>query len=124
MPVTRSATRAAELESEKSNIAKPTAKEIQATTKSSTSATLGKSGKKRRIAKHREPSSDSEYEDQPQERSFLEWISLKDLPSGVIANSDEVFSILQEMQKLKGCTSIHRGRPYELSDIEWLMIGK
>lgn len=84
MPVTRSATRAAELESENSNIAKPTAKETQATTKSSTSATLEKSGKKKKRAKQWIPRSDSEYGDEPQERSFLEWISLKDLPSGVI----------------------------------------
>ncbi|CAI7639056.1 unnamed protein product [Penicillium pancosmium] len=122
MPVTRSATRAAELQSENSNTAKPTAKQAQATTKSSTSATLGKSGKKKKTAKYKKPSSDSEYEDKPQERSFLEWISLKDLPGGVIPNSDDVFSILQEIQKLKGCTSVHRGRPYKLSDIEWLMI--
>ncbi|UKZ71039.1 uncharacterized protein TrAtP1_012006 [Trichoderma atroviride] len=53
---------------------------------------------------------------------LLEWISLKDPPSGVIPNGDELFAILQEICKLRACIVIARGRPRELSGIEWLII--
>jgi hypothetical protein len=54
----------------------------------------------------------------------LQWISLKDPSNGVIPNNDEIFAILQEIQKLRECIGIARGRPHGLSDIEWLIIGK
>jgi hypothetical protein len=60
----------------------------------------------------------------PQSRRLLEWISLKDPPNGVIPNSDELFATLQEIHKLKECILIARGRPLQLSEIEWLIIGK
>lgn len=59
----------------------------------------------------------------PENRRILEWISLKDAPNGVIPNSDEIFAILQEIQKLQECTGVARGRPQELRNIEWLIIG-
>jgi hypothetical protein len=59
-----------------------------------------------------------------QSRRLLEWISLKDPTNGVIPNSDELFATLQEIHKLKECIVIARGRPRELSKIEWLIIGK
>ncbi|KAJ5709584.1 hypothetical protein N7493_009875 [Penicillium malachiteum] len=53
---------------------------------------------------------------------ILQWITLKDPANGVISNSDEIFSILQEIQKLPECICLARGRPEELNDIEWLLI--
>ncbi|GAQ47338.1 hypothetical protein AKAW_00172 [Aspergillus niger] len=58
----------------------------------------------------------------PQSRRLLEWISLKDSPNGVIPNDDELFATLQEIHKLNECIVIARGRPRELSEIEWLII--
>ncbi|KAJ5531580.1 hypothetical protein N7527_004973 [Penicillium freii] len=58
----------------------------------------------------------------PENRRILEWISLKDAPNGVIPNSDEIFAVLQEIQKLQECTGVARGRPQELRNIEWLII--
>lgn len=55
---------------------------------------------------------------------LVEWISLKDPPSGVILNGDDLFAILQEISRLQACKVIARGRPRELSGIEWLIIGK
>lgn len=54
---------------------------------------------------------------------LLEWISLKDTADGVVPESDRLFSLLQELGQQKGCQVVARGRPRELSDIEWLMIG-
>ncbi|KAI2730237.1 hypothetical protein CBS147332_2089 [Penicillium roqueforti] len=42
--------------------------------------------------------------------------------NGVIPNSDEIFAVLQEIQKLQECTGVARGRPQELRNIEWLII--
>jgi hypothetical protein len=103
MPVTRSVTHAAKQRSEvnevKNTIPKTNAKDSYPS----------KSGKSQKL---------------PQHHSLLEWISLKDSPNDVVPNSDQLFSTLQEMHQLKGCKAIARGRPRELSDIEWLMIGK
>ncbi|PKX88843.1 uncharacterized protein P174DRAFT_516426 [Aspergillus novofumigatus IBT 16806] len=64
----------------------------------------------------------SAVERPPQSRRLVEWISLKDPPNGVILNNDELFATLQEIHKLKECIVIARGRPRELSEIEWLII--
>ncbi|KAJ5966470.1 hypothetical protein N7481_013184 [Penicillium waksmanii] len=101
MPVTRSAACAAE-QSENSNIAKLTSKKTKVT-KSGTSTTQGTSSNKT-TAKRKKSSSDSEYKEGPLERSLLEWVFLKDLPIWAIPNSNEVFFLLQEVQKLKGYT--------------------
>lgn len=97
MPVTRSATRAAKQRSEVNATQNPMPKTN---------------------AKHPYPSKS------PQHRSLLEWISLKDSSNDVVPNSERLFSTLQEIHQLKGCRAIARGRPRELRDIEWLMIGK
>lgn len=55
---------------------------------------------------------------------LLEWILFKDPPNGLIPKSDELFTTLQEIQKPQECTSIARGCPHELRDVEWLIIGK
>jgi hypothetical protein len=55
---------------------------------------------------------------------LLEWLSLKDKADGVVPGSDKLFSLLRELGQQKGCKVVARGRPRELSDIEWLIIGK
>lgn len=55
---------------------------------------------------------------------LLEWISLKDLAGGVAPDNGTLFGILQELCRQKGCQVVARGRPHELSGMEWLIIGK
>jgi hypothetical protein len=111
MPVTQSVTRASEMNAEKTTT-KHTSK--QQNDLHAINSTTTKTNAK-------DP---SPAERPPQSRRLLEWISLKNPPNGVIPNSDELFATLQEIHKLKECIVIARGRPRELSEIEWLIIGK
>lgn len=111
MPVTRSVTRASELNAEKSTIKSTSKQQNVLHGINSTSMKINA----------KDPSA---AETPPQSCRLIEWISLKDPPNGVVPNSDELFATLQEIHKLKECIIIARGRPRELSEIEWLIIGK
>ncbi|KAJ5625619.1 hypothetical protein N7510_001928 [Penicillium lagena] len=107
MPVTRSATRAAE-RSTKSNLTEATQPKAAESSKSSA---LGKTGKSKPSFKYAS-----------QRVRLLEWLSLKDTADSVIPNGDELFCLLQKLYQQKGCQVVARGRPRELNDIEWLII--
>lgn len=111
MPVIRSVTRASEMNAEKTTPKRASKQQndLQAINNTTTKTN----------AKDPYPA-----ERPPQSRRLLEWISLKDSPNGVIPNSDELFATLQEIHQLNECIVIARGRPRELSEIEWLIIGK
>ncbi|KAL6884486.1 hypothetical protein GGI43DRAFT_426750 [Trichoderma evansii] len=108
MPNTRSATRASKINAEK-NITKRTSKQQNNLSSIINNATKA-NGK------------DPFPVEKP--RRLVEWISLKDPSNGVIPNSEDLFATLQEIHKLNECIVIARGRPRELSGIEWLIIGK
>lgn len=55
---------------------------------------------------------------------LLEWLSLKDTADGATFDGGKLFCLLQELYQQKGCQFVARGRPRELSGIEWLIIGK
>lgn len=110
MPVTRSATRAAERNTTKTSTTKVT--QAKAVQPSSLSAT--------REAGEGETSFNTIS---PRQR-LLEWLSLKDVSDGVTPDNGRLFSLLQELYQQKGCQVVARGRPRELSGIEWLIIGK
>ncbi|GIJ83617.1 hypothetical protein Asppvi_002442 [Aspergillus pseudoviridinutans] len=109
MPVTRSVTCASEMNAEKTTTKHASKQQNDLHSISNTTTKTN--------AKDPSPA-----ERPPQSRRLLEWISLKDPPNGVIPNSDELFGTLQEIHKLKECIVIARGRPRELSEIEWLII--
>ncbi|KAH2525468.1 hypothetical protein KXW40_008790 [Aspergillus fumigatus] len=109
MPVTRSVTRASELNAEKSTIKSTSKQQNVLHGINNTSMKINA----------KDPSA---AETPPQSCRLIEWISLKDPPNGVVPNSDELFATLQEIHKLKECIIITRGRPRELSEIEWLII--
>lgn len=108
MPVTRSATRASKINTEKATT-KHTSKQ-QKNLHSIINNTTKANGE------------DPFPVEEP--RRLIEWISFKDPPNGIIPNRDDLFVTLQEIHQLNECIVIARGRPRELSGIEWLIIGK
>lgn len=106
MPVTRSATRASKIKAEKTT--------TKHTLKQQNSSIINNTTK----------ANDEDQFPVEEPRRLVEWISLKDPPNGVIPNSDNLFATLQEIHKLDECIVIARGRPRELSGVEWLIIGK
>lgn len=111
MPVTRSATRASQMNAEKTTTKRASKQQNHLhAINNITTKTNAKDPYPRKRP--------------PQNRRLLEWISLKDSPNGVIPDSDELFATLQEIHKLNECIVIARGRPRELSETEWLIIGK
>ncbi|PTB36098.1 hypothetical protein M441DRAFT_203185 [Trichoderma asperellum CBS 433.97] len=108
MPITRSATRASKINTEKTTT-KHTSKQ-QKNPRSIINNTIKANGE------------DPFPVEDP--RRLVEWISLKDPPNSIIPNSDGLFATLQEIHKLNECIVIARGRPRELRGIEWLIIGK
>lgn len=99
MAVTRSATRAASQLTKSRNTKKQTAKSKRTKAKpTNTNKSLNKT------APHRE--------------RLIEWITLRDPIDGMITNRSEIFSLLQQLRKRKGCQVVARARPSELEGIE------
>jgi hypothetical protein len=128
MPVTRSATRAAErstrLNHTKADTTKAKSTDAKPTKPKTTKSKITK-------AKAAQPSTLSATSDAGESETslksrhgrLLEWLSLTDTADGVIPDSDRLFCLLQELRQQKGCQVVARGRPRELTNIEWLMIG-